>query len=162
MEEAVQLPEQEGLFDTHAVYQEASSGQRLLNFIVDNVLLRLVIEFVTGTMLIQAMLNIAPEFTYSAFGDGISAEGFLISYLFAVIHYIFYYTICEKAFKGYTLGKLISGTRAIRNDGQELTLKDCILRSLSRMVPFEVFSGLGSSCEPWHDTWTNTRVIKTR
>jgi len=67
--------------------------------------------------------------------------------------------VCEKAFKGRTLGKVISGTRAIRNDGGELTLKDALLRSLSRLVPFEVFSGFGT---PWHDSWTNTQVIKAR
>ena len=80
----------------------------------------------------------------------------------AYFNYIFYYTICETAFKGYTLGKIITGTRAVRNDGSNLTFKDAILRSLSRIVPFEVFSGLGSPCNPWHDTWTKTMVIKAR
>ena len=66
----------------------------------------------------------------------------------------------EKLFKGYTVGKLITGTRAIREDGKELTFKNAILRSLSRMVPFEPFSAFGGS--PWHDRWTKTRVIKSR
>ena len=64
----------------------------------------------------------------------------LYAYMIVIVNYLVYYTICEKAFKGYTLGKLITGTRAIREDGNELTFKDALLRSLSRMVPFEGFS----------------------
>lgn len=150
----------DGLFDNHVQYEMATTGQRFVNWLVDNILLRLVITFITGEMLVNFLLKMAPEFTYEAFGDGISFAGYAVSYLFVIFHYLFYYTICEKAFKGYTLGKLLSGTRAIRSDGQELTMRDTILRSLSRMVPFEAFSGFGAA--PWHDTWTKTTVIKTR
>jgi uncharacterized RDD family membrane protein YckC len=83
-----------------------------------------------------------------------------ISYLIGVVNYLVYYTICEKGFKGYTLGKLVTGTRVIREDGDELTIKDALLRSLSRLVPLEIFSAFGGY--PWHDSWTKTRVIRTR
>jgi uncharacterized RDD family membrane protein YckC len=76
------------------------------------------------------------------------------------LNYIVYYTLCEKLLKGYTLGKLITGTRAIRQDGGELTFRNALLRSLSRCVPFEVFSGFNTLT--WHDSWTDTKVIKAR
>jgi uncharacterized RDD family membrane protein YckC len=63
-------------------------------------------------------------------------------------------------FRGYTLGKFITGTRAIRDDDDELTFKDALLRSLCRIVPLEVFSALAGF--PWHDRWTKTKVVKTR
>ncbi|ODT91451.1 MAG: hypothetical protein ABS85_12565 [Sphingobacteriales bacterium SCN 48-20] len=85
----------------------------------------------------------------------------LFSYEIVLISYLLYYSICEKVFKGYTLGKLLSGTRAIRADGGELTFKDAFLRSLSRLVPFEQFS-IWSGNGLWHDSWTKTRVIKAR
>jgi hypothetical protein len=59
------------------------------------------------------------------------------------------------------LGKLITGTRAIREDGVELNFKDAFLRSLSRLVPFEPFS-IWSGNGIWHDSWTKTMVIKSR
>jgi uncharacterized RDD family membrane protein YckC len=68
-----------------------------------------------------------------------------------------YYSLCEKLFRGQTLGKLITATCALRTDGEELTFKDALLRSLCRLVPLEVFSGFGV---PWHDAWTNTMVVK--
>ncbi|MBL7731198.1 MAG: RDD family protein [Chitinophagaceae bacterium] len=150
------------LFNEHTRFTEATKGQRFVNWLVDNVLIRLIVTYFTGELFASFLLDVAPEFTYRAFGgDGQNFMGILVSYGFGLFHYLFYYTICEKAFKGYTLGKLLSGTRAIRTDGQELTFKDVILRTLSRMVPFEVFSALGDGA-PWHDTWTKTMVIKAR
>src|SRR5436190_22374580 len=99
------------------------------------------------------------------FFDEIASSGemggpmLLIGFIVAYLNYIIYHTICEKLFRGYTLGKLITGTRAIRQDGRELTFKDAILRSLSRLVPFEQFSGFNTLT--WHDSWTDTMVIKS-
>jgi uncharacterized RDD family membrane protein YckC len=162
MEENTIHPEETGLADelnSFIQYEPATQGQRFLNWLIDNILLRIIIQFITGEIFIRMLLNIAPEYTIRVFTEK-SFETYFISYLIAICHYIFYYTICEKAFKGYTLGKLITGTRAIRMDGQELTLKDALLRSLSRMVPFEAFSGFGD--RPWHDNWTKTVVVKAR
>jgi uncharacterized RDD family membrane protein YckC len=159
MEETIQEQEQSNLFDDHIEHTMATQGQRFVNWLIDNILMRVLITLLTGEIFVRLMLNVAPEYTIRVFTED-SFETYFISYLIAVFHYLFYYTICEKAFKGYTLGKLLSGTRAVRMDGQELTLKDAFLRSLSRMVPFEVFSGFSE--QPWHDTWTKTAVIKAR
>jgi uncharacterized RDD family membrane protein YckC len=88
-----------------------------------------------------------------------TTEYWIFIIVVVLMNYIVYYTLCEKLFKGYTLGKLITGTKAVRLDGSALRFKDALLRSLRRMVPFEVFSGFGT---PWHDSWTNTTVIKAR
>jgi uncharacterized RDD family membrane protein YckC len=105
--------------------------------------------------------KLAPELAYRiAFGEADQADIFFIFFLAFTLSDLLYYTFCEKVFKGYTLGKLITGSRAISADGSELTFKQAILRSLSRMVPFEPFSALGAN--PWHDSWTKTVVIKSR
>jgi uncharacterized RDD family membrane protein YckC len=160
MENYQQPVQQDSLFNDEVMYTTASQGQRFLNWLIDNILIRVVMTQFTATILIRFLLNMAPEFTYEHFAGDPTFISYLVSYGFAIFHYFFYYTICEKAFKGYTLGKLLTGTRAIRNDGGELTMRDAMLRSLSRMVPFEAFSGFGSA--PWHDKWTNTTVIKSR
>src|SRR5258706_8425847 len=90
----------------------------------------------------------------------IQMDLFILGYAIGVFNYTIYYTICEKTFRGYTLGKLITGTRAIRDDGTELTFKDALLRSLSRLVPLELLSGF--AFRPWHDSWTKTQVIRAR
>jgi len=102
-----------------------------------------------------------PNMLHRVYGIGASTfDIIIITLLLGYLNSVLYYTCCEKFFRGHTLGKLVSGTRAIRENGQELTFGDAILRSLSRLVPFEAFSAFGG--HPWHDTWTKTMVVKTR
>lgn len=148
------------IFEDHV---QASSGSRFLNFLIDNLFMNYGLSYATGYLIGLILSKLAPDFLYSiAVEDEHSVNYFLLVYIIGIFNYLLYYTICEKAFNGYTLGKAITGTKAIRADGQPLTLKDAFLRSLSRLVPFEVFSALGDKANPWHDTWTNTIVIKAR
>jgi uncharacterized RDD family membrane protein YckC len=160
MEENIQAEEQQHLFDSHVQYTEASQGSRFLNFLIDNLFMRFVLSYATGYAFGYLLLAIAPDFLMSLAYEERGWRYFLLTLLLGYFNYVIYYTFCEAAFKGYTLGKLITGTKAIRNDGEPLTFKDVLLRSLSRIVPFEVFSGLGQ--RPWHDTWTKTTVVKAR
>ena len=146
----------EELFD----YKEASTGQRFLNYLVDALVMQYGLGMLTGTIVAYAFMAIDEDLAYSLFGNEASISFILSTYLISIVNYLVYYTFCEKLFKGYTLGKAITGTKAIRTDGQDLTLRDAFLRTLSRCVPFEPFSALGNS--PWHDRWTNTMVIRSR
>lgn len=145
--------------DNHFVY--ATQGQRFLNWLIDNVVLRLTLSYLISEGLGYLLGSLFPEFFQGlAYSDNSYAILLLISLIIVYLNYILYYTLCEKLFKGYTLGKIITGTRAIRQDGGELTFRNALLRSLSRCVPFEVFSGF--STLTWHDSWTDTMVIKAR
>ena len=147
---------------TDSTYEHALQGQRFVNWLIDNLLMRWGLSYVTGTLVGYLLAAIAPDFLMDLvdpYGSG-SWGLYVLGYIIAIFNYLIYYTLCEKLFKGYTLGKLISGTRAIRQDGGELTFKDAFLRSASRLVPFELFSGF--STLTWHDSWTNTMVVKAR
>jgi len=151
----------ESIFEDHDQYIDATQGQRFLNFVIDLLLMNFVLSRATGYIFGYIMAYVAPDFIRSIIEEGDTGWRYwLLSYLLSYFNFLIYYTFAEKIFKGITLGKLITGTRAIRNDGGELSFRDAILRSLSRIVPFEAFSALGR--KPWHDSWTNTRVIKTR
>ena len=150
----------EGLFeDYQEPTRQASTGQRFVNWLVDNLLMRFGLSYLTGMALGYAINNFFPDYALRISYEQDPFDLYLIAYVLVLLNYLLYYTVCEKAFKGYTLGKLVSGTRAIREDGGELTLKDAFLRSLSRLVPFEALSGFG---RPWHDSWTRTHVIQVR
>jgi len=141
-------------------FEYATTWQRFFNFLIDNLLMRFGLSYITGTAVGMLLGLLAPDYILRVAENPERIDIYVLGYLVAIFNYLIYYTICEKGFKGYTLGKLITGTRAIRQDGGELSFKDALLRSLSRMVPFEVFSGFGG--HPWHDTWTKTMVIKSR
>lgn len=136
----------------------ASTGQRFLNFIIDNLLMNYGLSYITGYAV--GLLIGLTQTTY--FNDLLEnrTKLFLFGYLLAIFNYLIYYITCEKLFNGYTLGKIITGSKAIRDDGKPLTFKDATLRSLCRLAPFEILSGF--KIRPWHDEWTNTMVVKAR
>jgi uncharacterized RDD family membrane protein YckC len=128
------------LFDDNP--EPVSVGIRFGNFIIDTiayyVLLFIVFVFLAMSIPSETLLS--------------------VSYLSAFCTYILYYTLMEGFFGGRTLGKMITRSKAVKDDGTPLTWKNAFTRSLCRLVPFEQFSALGG--HPWHDKWTNTIVIK--
>jgi uncharacterized RDD family membrane protein YckC len=140
----------------------ADAGKRFVNYLVDNVVLYLIVNKLTAIWALTVLDKIFPsllEWAYEG-GPGTNIRVYIVSYMIVIPHYLIYYTLSEKAFKGRTLGKFLTGTRAIRDDGQEITWKDAILRSLCRMIPFETLSGF--AYRPWHDSLTKTTVISAR
>src|SRR5690606_37410582 len=90
-------------------------------------------------------------------GDG----GFnLLGRLVVLLFYGAYMGLIEAMFKGRSLGKLITGTIAVNEDGSRISALTAFLRGLSRAVPFNVFSALGSPCYPWHDKRNKTYVVE--
>jgi uncharacterized RDD family membrane protein YckC len=143
---------QDLLSDFNVEFEYASRGQRFLNWLIDYVLIIVAYVFILASLfgLTGEANNYADE----------STSGFdFKSYIILLAFFVGYYTLCESLLNGRTLGKLITGTRAVKTNNESLTFNDALLRSLSRIVPFEVFSGFGT---PWHDSWTNTMVIKVR
>lgn len=163
MEENTVQPEESGLaneLNQYIQFSQATQGQRFVNWLVDNLLMRFGLSYLTGTIVGFGMAKLFPDYTMRVVYSSDQSDLILIGFIIVIFNYLVYYTFCEKVFKGYTLGKAISGTRAIRDDGHELTIKDAFLRTLSRLVPFEVFSGFAD--RPWHDSWTKTTVVKAR
>jgi uncharacterized RDD family membrane protein YckC len=147
--------------ETHPLFRftQATRGERFANYLIDNLFMRFALTYLTG-MVVGAILGvIAPGFLNTVVYEKGTWNLLWLPLLIGIVNYLLYYTLCEKLFKGQTLGKLIIKTRAIRADGEDLTFKDALLRSLCRLIPFEQFSGFG---DPWHDTLTKTMVVKTK
>lgn len=72
---------------------------------------------------------------------------------------ISYYFTCE-ATTGRTLGKLISGTKVVDEDGNPPGIGQIFGRTLGRLIPFEAFSCLGTPPRGWHDSLSKTYVVK--
>lgn len=137
--------------DIENVLVIAGKGQRLVNFIIDTILVS-VLAFIM--LVILAILF--PVWYDTTTNDDDDVLSFLsIVYL---ITSILYYTLLEAGTKGYTPGKLVSGSRVVGAEGKEVSWKSAFLRSLIRLIPFEFLSGLQSRV--LHDQWTNTSVVK--
>jgi len=71
-----------------------------------------------------------------------------------------YFCFLEAMF-GITFGKLLTGTKVVRDDGGSASFRQVIGRSLVRMIPFEPFSFLfGDKTTGWHDSLSGTRVVR--
>ena len=72
------------------------------------------------------------------------------------------YYIPLEAMSGRTIGKLITGTKVVSENGHRPSFSEVIKRTLSRFIPFEAFSFLGKDSRGWHDTLSKTYVVRCR
>ncbi|GGB19600.1 RDD family protein [Puia dinghuensis] len=134
---------------------QANGGKRFGNWIVDRIVLWGIWRIFNVT--------IGPIFLARVYSvDDNSFTIFMKAFLIALVPDLLLMALIEFAGRGKTIGKFLTGTRAVNEDGTQITFKTALLRSLVRVVPFEPFSALGNPSYPWHDRWTKTYVIDER
>jgi len=133
--------------DEAAQLMNAGMGARFLNFLIDNVLV-----VVIGSIAVAVLTVVQGE----------DAPSDLAANVVAIATMIAYYVAFE-GFFGWTIGKLVTGTRVKRFDGRKPKLLQVVGRTAARFIPFEPFSLLfGSSNMGWHDSMSGTRVVRVR
>jgi uncharacterized RDD family membrane protein YckC len=138
------------------VFFEPSKGKRLANYFID------MFTYLILAILLGTVIALFDEFNG---GDNIivdylnSEDSPIFDNIIGFVLVVGYYTFTEYVYKGKTLGKLITKTRAVTQDNKRLTLKHAFLRSLCRIIPFEGISYLGSSTQGLHDKLPKTKVI---
>ncbi|KPE51988.1 RDD family protein [Chryseobacterium indologenes] len=137
---------------------KASQGLRLANFIIDRIVIY-ILFFLYGTfsVLMYKVLNI--DF-FLNIADKLSTLSRFEDILITTTVYFLYLFCMEYFTKGRTIGKYITGTRVMSTDGTTPTLQEFFIRNISRLVPFDVLSFLGSN--GWHDNWSDTRVVNIK
>lgn len=138
------------LLESPLALTQASTGQRFANYLVD-ALCFYACSFGVGLILgIVAMLIDSPALLESLEGPFSTVLGFLVM--------LTYYFIME-ATTGRTIGKLVTRTRVVMEDGSKPTTNAIAKRTLSRLIPFEAFTFFGDS-PGLHDRLSKTRVVK--
>jgi uncharacterized RDD family membrane protein YckC len=132
--------------------RRASRGVRLANYLIDLAAFYAFI-FVLGI----ALVLVSPSFAELVETD--SAAFGLLDRLFTLLMYALFMGSMEALMKGKSIGKLITKTRAVNDDGSTISGKTAFARGFSRAVPFCAFSALGDPCDPWQDRWTDTLVV---
>ncbi len=139
---------------------------RFANYVLD----------ILGFYILVFVISVSLSFLAALYYVKLYGPGFDASYevtalndaIFGGIHgrlnlllmYFAYYLVLESLF-GRTLGKVLTGTKVIMVDGSKPGFKNILKRSLSRFIPFEVFSLLGSGNPVgWHDSLSGTIVVK--
>lgn len=129
----------------------ASVGQRFLNYIIDNIVLRAFLYF--GALFIGN----------SDFILGMSDSMIVFLFFLILMLLIGYYWVSEFALGGRTIGKMITGTRVVYDDGTRPSAASILGRTLARAVPFEAFSiFFNEDRVMWHDQWSHTMVVDVK
>ncbi|MDX1963023.1 MAG: RDD family protein [Pirellulales bacterium] len=137
-----------GYIQGEELHEIVPAGQwpRLMNFIIDqfailglNFIVALLILFVGG----EESLDKTPDA------------------LVGLPSFLSYYILME-ATTQRTIGKFLTGTIVVNEQGGKPSLGQILGRSFARLIPFEAFSFLGTPTRGWHDKLPKTYVIKVR
>ncbi|WP_281235488.1 RDD family protein [Flavobacterium gelatinilyticum] len=132
----------------------ASNGSRFINYIFDIVGILCLIFIVTVIATFIMALTDSNEFI-QWIGNLSDLEGQIIFIVFSII----YYTLTE-GFFGRSLGKFITGTVVVNENGERPSLDIILKRTLCRFIPFDAISFLGS--RGWHDSISDTYVVRKK
>jgi uncharacterized RDD family membrane protein YckC len=105
------------------------------------------------------MLLMLCGFDINSFSDDSSMNSIFDRLLSWLALYPGYYILFESTIQS-TPGKIILGRIVVNEYGEKPSFKTILLRSYSRIVPFEAFSCLSDF--GWHDRWTDTFVIRKK
>ena len=122
----------------------ASKGKRFLNGLIDLIICYLLI-IVVGI------------FSFLIIGSSTADNSIVLNILGYLLYFVYYFGM--EASTGKTVGKMITGTKVVSEDGEEPTTKIILARTLWRLIPFDALSFLGNSSVGWHDSIAKSRVI---
>jgi uncharacterized RDD family membrane protein YckC len=130
------------------VYEPATVGQRFANYLID------IIVYYIFVIIISFVFGLTGALTAE------SGAGLGLYYLISFSLFFIYYILLEGS-KGKTVGKMVTKTKVITEDGAPITFGQAFMRTLCRIVPFEFISAFMGT-QMWHDKWVKTMVVKDR
>lgn len=132
----------------------ASILKRLANYLIDVIIFSFIISFF--------LVFLAPVYPLANKLMAKQPISFLDQLMVSFI-YGLYMSVSEALLKGKTIGKYITGTRAVDDEtGQPINGQAAFIRGLIRIIPFEQISALSLNFTPpfpWHDRWSKSRVV---
>jgi uncharacterized RDD family membrane protein YckC len=145
---------QEHVLDGEVSLTQASPGKRFGNYLID------LVSFYALLFLVGIIIGLFKPELLDLLDD--QSPGKILDRLISLLLYGLYLGAVEAVFNGRTLGKVITGTVALNQDGTRISTGTAFKRGFSRAVPFCAFSALGTPCFPWQDKWTDTYVVDVK
>jgi len=134
-----------------------SNGERSAEFSPANLGVRFANRLVDFAMMIYIIvMNVAPARIFLYDYKNTSPE---VIILLEIPFLLLYYILLEGIFN-ITAGKCASGTIITNKNGKRPGFTQVLGRAFCRLIPFEAFSFFAAGRRGWHDTLTNTYVVK--
>lgn len=137
---------------------QAEKLLRFINFIIDYIFTYLLVILLYAVMML--VYSFLSGIDYLVVADKVSNINSFLDRLITAFFYALFMYFTEVITKGRSLGKLITGTMVVNENGGLPTGNDLLKRNFSRIVPFDALSFLGSN--GWHDSWSDTKVVKRK
>lgn len=132
----------------------ASQGQRLANYFID-LLVQYGLIFGFGFVLAALAMFLG----YNGVLDWLANIDKITEYLLGIVMLIIYYSFFEILF-ARSIAKYITKTVVVMADGSKPSAGTIVKRTFCRIIPFNHFSFLGNSGRGWHDSISDTYVVK--
>ena len=126
----------------------AGTGKRFANYIIDRIV---IILLMVVALIITAIIA-------RIFGHTDDEIMDTLVFIIMIIVWLAYYWGLE-SLTGKTVGKYITRTRIVKEDGSRPTTINVLGRTMSRLIPFDPFSYLGPPEQGWHDAAPKIYVI---
>lgn len=84
----------------------------------------------------------------------------LIDRLISAVLYVLFMVLQEIIFKGRSIGKFLTGSVVVMEDGSQPDVQSYFIRNLCRIIPFDGLSFLGN--RGWHDSISKTWVVNKK
>jgi uncharacterized RDD family membrane protein YckC len=130
--------------------ENAPAKERFSNLLIDSIVL-------FGIQFLALRLYALISKIFVEIGPYHFSIAIMFFYIF-VLTTLGYYILCE-GLTGKTVGKLVTKTKVVREDGGKPALANIVGRSCARLIPFEWFSFLSERGHGWHDRFSRTRVV---
>lgn len=132
----------------------ATKQQRFANYIID-----LIVQYVLVFAISAIVAIICAYFEVYGLITWLENAGRLEEYLIGAVMVLIYFSVFEMIFSK-SIGKFITKTILVDENGNKVRPETVLKRTFCRLIPFEHFSFLGASGRGWHDTISDTYVVK--
>ncbi|WP_284653759.1 RDD family protein [Flavobacterium terrisoli] len=133
----------------------ATHRQRMLNYLIDSVVQIVWIFIALVFISIIAVITDNKDFI-----DRLATSK-LAQYTLTLCIVLFYYNLFE-ILSARTIGKLITKTMVVDQYGEKPNQETILVRSLCRLIPFNVLSFIGFPARGWHDSISKTYVVNKK
>ncbi|NQY05140.1 MAG: RDD family protein [Flavobacteriaceae bacterium] len=134
----------------------AGKGKRFANYIIDRILVTSLFSAVG--ILLGVMAESSGDYEMLMWLEHINP---VVDYLVTGVLFSLYYIVFE-CWTQKTIGKMLTKTIVVDENGNKPSVGSIIGRSLCRMIPFNHFSFLGSKGRGWHDSLSKTYVVDVK
>jgi uncharacterized RDD family membrane protein YckC len=136
-------------------YVIASIGQRFLNYLIDSIMqVILMIVLAIFTFIISDLLGSKKAIEFVAKLDQNTIALYTVAFTIVLIYFNFFEILFSR-----TIGKFITQTIVVDENGEIPKSDTILIRSLCRLIPFDPLSVLLFQGRAWHDSISNTYVV---